>query len=124
MRGQYSAWSVYISILHVCVNLGVVTGADGSAHTTEPPPARRSINKHHMHTHPHTLTRPVTLQDCRQEQLPAHLLGGGATDTEPTDYVLTAATDYKPYVMRAFLNSFRRHNDAARIVVLVSPNQV
>ena len=88
--------------------------------------------KHHAHAHQpaphtaagHTLTAAVSLQDCRRGQLPEYLQAGAAAAAEPADYLLTTAVGYKPYEIRAFLTTFRRHNQAARAVVLVAPEQV
>ena len=66
---------------------------------------------------------PVSRQECKRGLLPAHV-AKEAGDKQPADYVLSTAYGYSPYQMRAFFKTFRRHNQAARILVLVSPEQV
>lgn len=68
-------------------------------------------------------TQTVSLHDCKRELLPPHLTSIESTK-EPVDYVLTTAYGYTPHVIRAFLKTFRKHNQAARIVILVNPDQV
>ncbi|KAK9834876.1 hypothetical protein WJX81_005701 [Elliptochloris bilobata] len=67
-------------------------------------------------------TQAVSQQDCKLELLPPHLATAEGA-SKPADYVLTTAVGYTPYQTRAFLKTFRRHNQEARIVVLVAPDQ-
>ena len=124
MRSHYPAGAACLSFLYVCVHSQIVASADVAAQTSELPAAHRSLGKHHAYAHPHSIIHPVSLQDCKREQLPAYLYSGGATDAEPVDFLLATAAGYKPYDMRAFLATFRKHNQAARVVMFVSPTQV
>ena len=63
-------------------------------------------------------TQAVSQRDCKA--LPREPASGSSP---PLDYLLTTAYSYTPYQTRAFLKSFRAHNQAARIVMLVSPGQ-
>lgn len=80
----------------------------------------RSHRKHYSTAQP----QAVSMRDCRREQLPAHLLAGSAAGGEPADYIFGAAVNYPPYNTRAFLTTLRQHNQAARVVLLVAPDQV
>lgn len=124
MRSHYRAGAACLSFLCVCVHSQIVASADVAAQVSELPAAHRSLGKHHAYAHPHSITHPVSLQDCKREQLPAYLYSGGATDAEPVDFLLATAAGYRPYDMRAFLATFRKHNQAARVVMFVSPTQV
>ena len=73
--------------------------------------------------HSNALTRPLSLHGCRRDQLPAHLTSAAAA-TEPADFLMTAASWYSPYKTRTFLRTFRKHNQAARILMFVDPIQV
>ena len=82
----------------------------------------RSYAKHHFTAH--RLTHAVSQRDCRRDQQPAHLQGSSEATAELADYVFTTAVGYQPSLTRAFLATFRQHNKAARVVNLVSPDQV
>ena len=70
-------------------------------------------------------TQAVSRQDCKREPQPPHLqLGSAKSAKKQVDYVFTTAVNYSPYQTRAFLKTFRKHNQEARIVVLVAPDQV
>ena len=121
-----------MAVLPCCFLLTIsVRGKEGAA-DSEPAVAWHREGKHRAHAHQqaphaltgHTLTAAVTTRDCRREQLPLYLQTGAAVTDKPADYLLTTAVGYKPYEIRAFLTTFRRHNQAARAVVLVAPEQV
>ena len=70
-------------------------------------------------------TQAVSRRDCKHELQPPHLQEGSAKSAKTgVDYVFTTAVGYTPYQTRAFLKTFRKHNQVARIIVLVTPNQV
>ena len=124
MRSNCRAGAACLGFLHIFVHSQIVASADVASQINELPAAHRVLGKHHAYAHPQSIIHPVSLQDCKREQLPAYLHSAGATDGEPVDYLLATAAGYKPYDMRAFLATFRKHNQAARIVIFVSPTQV
>ena len=113
-----------LHFLELCCCLQLMLSVKGEELATE---GHHREGKHHAQAHtkaPHTLTAAVSLRDCKRKQLPEYLQAGAADVAQPADYLLTTAVGYKPYEMRAFLTTFRRHNQAARVIVLVAPDQV
>ena len=132
MARQRLCAAPHFTVLCCCLHFMLSVRGEEAAADSEPAAARHREGKHHAHAHQqaahaltaHALTAAVSLRDCRHEQLPAYLQTGAAVAAKPADYLLTTAVGYKPYEMRAFLTTFRRHNQAARVVVLVAPEQV
>ena len=117
--------ATHLLVLCCSLNLLLIWGEEAA--TSSEPSAEHHKHAHHAHAHLHeqpTLTTAVSLRDCRHEQLPDYMQPGAAAAAEPVDYLLTVAVSYRPGEMRALFNTFRRHNQAARLIVLVGPDQV
>ena len=81
----------------------------------------RLLTKRHAHHQP--LVEPVSHRDCPLQPLRALQQAPGPAGL-PADVLMAAAFSYEPHMARAFLSTFRQHNQAARLILLVFPAQV
>lgn len=76
-----------------------------------------------QHAHHQPLVEPVSHRDCPLQPLRALQQAPGPAGLQ-VDVLIAAAFNYEPHTARAFLSTFRRHNQAARLILLVFPAQV
>ena len=75
------------------------------------------------HAHHQPVVEPVSHRDCPLQPLRALQQAPGLAGP-PADLLLAAAFNNEPHAARAFLSTFRQHNQAARLILLVFPAQV
>ena len=123
--GMLLTASILCTALSACAQPGVWPGHQPLQHGSGSPQADELVQRlaTPRHARHHALVEPVSHRDCPLQPLRALQQAAGRAGP-PVDVLIVAAFSYEPHTARAFLSTFRRHNQAARLILLVFPVQV